>query len=62
MYAMVCTRPDLAYGVSIFSRFMHNPGKAHWEVVKWILRYLKGSPDLGLVFDHHRVDPGGAVG
>ena len=60
--AMVCTRPDLAYAVSIVSRFMHNPGKAHWEVVKWILRYLKGSPDLGLVFDQHRADPGGAVG
>ena len=62
MYAMVCTRPDLAYAVSIVSRFMHNPGKAHWEAVKWILRYLKGSPDLGLVFDQHRADPGGAVG
>jgi len=62
MYVMVCTRPDLAYVVSIVSRFMHNPGKAHWEAVKWILRYLKGSPDLGLVFDQHRADPGGAIG
>ena len=62
MYAMVCTRPDLAYAVSIVSRFMHNPGKAHWEAVKWIFRYLKGYPDLGLVFDQHRADPGGAVG
>ena len=41
---------------------MHNPGKAQWEAVKWILRYLKGSSDLGLVFDQHRVDPRGAVG
>jgi len=40
---------------------MHNPGKTHWEAVKWILRYLKGSPDLGLVFDQHRVDPRRAV-
>ena len=54
--------PDLAYAVSIVSRFMHNPGKAHWEAVKWIFRYLKGYPDLGLVFDQHRADPGGAVG
>ena len=62
MYAMVCTRPDLAYVVSIISRFMRNPGKAHWEAVKWIHRYLKGSPNLGLVLDQHRVDPGGAIG
>jgi len=41
---------------------MHSPGKAHWEAVKWILRYLKDSPDLGLVFDQHRADPRGAVG
>jgi len=54
--------PDLAYAVSIVSRFMHNPDKAHWEVVKWILRYMKGSPDLGLVFDQYRADPEGAVG
>ncbi|CAL0303421.1 unnamed protein product [Lupinus luteus] len=29
MYAMVCTRPDLAYVVSMVSRYMHNPGKDH---------------------------------
>ena len=29
MYAMVCTRPDLAYAVSMVSRYMHNPGKEH---------------------------------
>jgi len=29
MYAMVCTKPDLAYAVSIVSWFMLNPGKQH---------------------------------
>jgi len=62
MYVIVCIRPDLAYAVSIISRFMHNSGKAHWEAVQWILRYLKGSIDLGLVFDQNIADPGGAVG
>lgn len=37
MYAMVCTRPDISQAVSIVSRFMANPRKAHWEAVKWIL-------------------------
>ena len=50
MYVMVCTRPDLDYAVSLASQFMSNLGKQHWEVVKWVLRYLRGSVRLGLVF------------
>ena len=42
MYAMVATRPDIAHAVVIVSRFMHNPGRAHWNVVKHISRYLVG--------------------
>ena len=34
MYAMVCTRTDLAYVVSMVSRYMHNPSKSYWSVVK----------------------------
>ena len=45
MYAMVCTRPDIAHVVAVMSRFMSRPRKQHWEAVKWILRYLKGSLD-----------------
>nr|GEX02267.1 retrotransposon protein, putative, Ty1-copia subclass [Tanacetum cinerariifolium] len=51
MYAMVCTRPDLAHAVSVVSMFMANPGKAHWKAVKWILRYLKGALNIYLVYD-----------
>jgi len=50
MYAMVCTRPDLAYAVSTVSRFMSNPKKQHWKTVKWVLRFLRGTARLGLVF------------
>ena len=34
MYSMVCSRPDLAYVVSMVSKFMSNLGKQHWEVLK----------------------------
>ena len=34
IYAMVYTRPDLAYAVSVVSCYMHNPGKDHWKAVK----------------------------
>ena len=34
MYAMVCTRPNIAHAVGVVSRFMSRPGKQHWEAVK----------------------------
>ncbi|KAL9840222.1 putative RNA-directed DNA polymerase [Arabidopsis thaliana] len=50
MFAMISTRPDLAYAIGLVSRFMSKPGSVHWEVVKWLLRYIKGSQDLSLVY------------
>ena len=50
MFAMVCTRPDIAHAVGIVSKFMSRPRKQHQEVVKWIMRYLKGSSDTCLCF------------
>lgn len=50
MYAMVGTRPDLAYGIGMISRYMSKPGEIHWEAVKWLLRYIKGTQDLQLVY------------
>ena len=43
MYAMTCTRPDLAYAVSVVSRYCSNYGPNHWIAVKRILRYIKGT-------------------
>jgi hypothetical protein len=42
MYAMVCTRPDIAYAVGVLSRYMSKPGKEHWTKVKRVFRYLRG--------------------
>jgi hypothetical protein len=50
MYAMLGTRPDLAYAVSVVSRFASNPNEHHWSAVKRILRYIKGTLELNLVF------------
>ena len=36
MYAIVCSRPDLAQGVSVVSKFLTNLGKQYWDAVKWI--------------------------
>ena len=43
IYVMVCTRLDISHAVSVVSRYMDHPGNIHWQVVKWILRYLRGT-------------------
>ncbi|XP_062103278.1 secreted RxLR effector protein 161-like [Humulus lupulus] len=48
MYIMVNTRPDIAHALSILSRFMSNPRLEHWNALKWLLRYLKGTTEMGL--------------
>ncbi len=50
MYAMVCTRPDISHVVGVVSRYMSNLGKQHWEAVKWILMYLRGTTEKCLSF------------
>ncbi|KAF5378500.1 hypothetical protein D9615_007118 [Tricholomella constricta] len=50
MYAALGTRPDIAFAVQTVSRFSKKPGPAHWEAVKRIFRYLKGSTELWLVY------------
>eukprot|EP00253_Pinus_taeda_P031702 PITA_31702 len=50
MYAMVCTRPDIAHAVGVLSRFMSKPGKEHWTTMKRVFRYLRGTSDYGLCY------------
>ena len=48
MYSMICTRPNLAFALSLISRFMSNPRREHWNAVKWVLRYIKATTCFGL--------------
>ena len=50
MYAMLGTRPDIAYAVSSVSRYAANPTLAHMAAVKRIFSYLKGTIDIQLTF------------
>ncbi|KAK8931242.1 hypothetical protein KSP39_PZI016333 [Platanthera zijinensis] len=61
MHAMVSTRLDIAHVVGVVSRFMSNPGKHHWEAVKRILRYLKGTSDFSLCFGGPKISLHGYV-
>jgi hypothetical protein len=49
IYLAADTRPDISHAVGILSRFMACPTDKHWEAAKHVLRYLKGTPDLGLL-------------
>ncbi|RVW97586.1 Retrovirus-related Pol polyprotein from transposon TNT 1-94 [Vitis vinifera] len=40
------------------SRYMSNPGRDHWEALKWILRYLKGTTDFGLIYQRKQTTIG----
>ena len=42
MYAMLCTRPDVSYALSVTSRYQSNPGESHWMAVKTILKSYEG--------------------
>ena len=50
MYAMLGTRPDIAYAVSVVSRYAANPTDTHWGLVRRILRYLHTTVHLQLVY------------
>ncbi|CAI7810355.1 unnamed protein product [Closterium sp. NIES-54] len=51
MYLMTCTRPDLAYPLSLLACYVA-PGrhrKVHWDAAKRVLRYLCSTSSMGLV-------------
>ena len=50
MYAMVCTRPDVSFALSVVGRYHADPGVEHWTTVKNILKYLKRTKEMFLVY------------
>jgi hypothetical protein len=50
MYLALTTRPDIAYAAGVLARFNSNPGLPHWQAVKHVLRYLKGTVDHKLTY------------
>ncbi|CAD6257045.1 unnamed protein product [Miscanthus lutarioriparius] len=50
MYAMICTHPDVSYALSVASRYQADPGESHWTLVKNILKYLRRTKDVFLIY------------
>ncbi|WJZ87437.1 hypothetical protein VitviT2T_006816 [Vitis vinifera] len=47
---LTATRPDLMYVVCLISRFMASPTEMHLQAAKRVLKYLKGTVDLGVFY------------
>ncbi|GJV61496.1 hypothetical protein Tco_1467596 [Tanacetum coccineum] len=48
IYAVRCTRPDVAFAQNVTSSFQQNPGDLYWTTVKNILKYLRNTKDMFL--------------
>jgi hypothetical protein len=56
MYAMLGTRPDIAFAVGSLSKFSSNPGKVHLDQAIHCLRYLSGTKHWGLEYNAQSED------
>ena len=52
MYLAQCTRPDIAFAVNFLAHYSSEPTRRHWNGIKHIFRYLKGTIDLGLFYSN----------
>ncbi|GJY33943.1 hypothetical protein Tco_0418412, partial [Tanacetum coccineum] len=50
MYAMTCTRPDIAFVVGKLSRYTSNHGTQHWQAIQRVLKYLKKTMEYRLTY------------
>ena len=50
MYAIISTRPDVSYALSVTSRYQSDPGESHWTGVKNILKYLRITKNVFFVY------------
>jgi hypothetical protein len=50
MYAMVCTRLNIAHAVGFLSRYISKPRKEHWTILKRVFRYLRDTTSYGFFY------------
>ena len=55
LYLSTYTRPDISFATSVLARHNQRPRLRHWNGVRHLLRYLRGTKDLGLYYSWRRV-------
>ena len=58
MYLTQCTGPDIAFALKLLARFSSEPTRRHWNGIKHIFRYLRGTIDLGLYYSKESTTSG----
>jgi hypothetical protein len=53
IYLTNCTRPDIAFPVNLLARFSYAPTRRHWNGVKHVLHYLRGTTNMRLFYPHY---------
>ncbi|XP_031273012.1 uncharacterized protein LOC116131506 [Pistacia vera] len=49
---LTITRLDISFSVSVVSQFLQSPCDSYWDAVIRILRYIKGAPNKGLLYEN----------
>jgi hypothetical protein len=50
MFAMICTRPDIAFAANTLAQFASNPAPSHQQAIKRVLQYLRGTIDRRITY------------
>lgn len=53
-----CTRPDLAFIVGVLAESQADPALRHWQAIKRVLRYVKGTIHHGISYSNQKNDDG----
>ena len=52
MYLSNTTRSDIAFAINLLARYNSSSTRRHWNGIKHILRYLKGTTDMDLFYSN----------
>ena len=53
---MICTRPNVSYALNVTSKYKSDPSESHWVAVKNILKYLRKTKDVFLIYGDRAID------
>ncbi|PLW36380.1 hypothetical protein PCANC_16187 [Puccinia coronata f. sp. avenae] len=59
-YLALHTRPDITFVTNLLAQFTSNPTEAHWSSVKHLLRYVKGTKSMGILYTQ-TLDPNDGI-